>query len=139
MTNHEHLLALVDPSKRSGDSALEMADQTLKRGGRVTVLFLLSGPSARSLADFAASEGVGIGEAAEVYGAQIKQALGGADRVEVLTSYGDDLATTLPRVARSVAATSMVVPVSMTKERPVARFVFEADLPVTVVPNRRAA
>lgn len=139
MTNHEHLLAIVDPTKRSGDSTLRMADQTLKRGGRVTVLFLLSGPSSKSLADFAASEGVGLGEAAEVYGAQIKLTLGGAERVEVLTSHGDDLATTLPRVAKAVSATSMALPASMAKERPVARFVLDADLPVTVIPNGRAA
>ena len=55
MAKREHLLTLVEPTK-GGDATLDLAHNTVERGGDATVVMVITDRVRRDISDYAASE-----------------------------------------------------------------------------------
>ena len=66
MKTQEHIVAFVEPTL-DGESALEVAQETINSGGRVTVVVLVSRQTMSDVRDFAESEDLTVPDATAIY------------------------------------------------------------------------
>ena len=66
MKTQEHIVAFVEPTL-DGESALEVAQETINSGGRATVVVLVSRQTMGDVRDFAESEDLTVPDATEIY------------------------------------------------------------------------
>jgi hypothetical protein len=99
MNTDSNSLVMIDPSARSGESALDL----IELGERVTLFVMLSGPSASALEEFARIEGVSVSEAGDIYLEQVKGRLRDSGAlVSGLSASGD---YPIEEILEAVAAT----------------------------------
>ncbi len=137
--NTEHIVALVEPTV-DGESTLELAKQAVDRGGRATVVVLLTRATNDDIRNFAEAEDLTIPDAREIfierltdgYSAQLGE---GDAAVVALSSYSG---RSLMKSAQSAHATTIAMPQSMSKRfgwrSPIAR----SAVPVVISPPRAA-
>lgn len=136
--HREHLLVVVDPTTSDGEAGLAEAEAVLVSGGAVTLLTFLTGSPA--LRAFAQGEEVSIGEAGDIYLAQVAERLA-APSVGALSSLGADVAAELLGIVAGGGFSRVVVPASVAVRLPaaVADLASRAPIPVTITAGRTSA
>lgn len=137
MSNHEHILTFVEPTT-GGDATLELAHETVARGGSASVVMVITDRVRRDIQAYAASEDLGIGEAESIAVDQLRAQC--ADRVggspALATHYGP-LGSDLVRYVTS-ETTSIAIPERLVADKLVQRIVTYTGRPVVVAPGQRA-
>lgn len=141
MSNREHMIAVIDPTL-DAEPTLEMARETIRRGGKATLVVLLSADDRRTMQALAEGERMSIGDAEEIYIDRATNALvrsvGGTDTTAIVR-YRPSTARDLLATAEQLRATSMSVPASLVRHRKWRSALRSMPLPVYVAPALRAA
>jgi hypothetical protein len=138
MLDQHHVLVLLDPSSEAGERSLGYALEQLHPSPTTVTLFVaLSGATAQSLRDFAASEDIHVPEAADTYLDQLRRRTEHAGReLLVESSLGDDLAADIAEYSTRHLISAVVVPARVARLDPafVPRVATTLSIPVVVVP-----
>ena len=137
MNTQEHIVAFVEPTL-DGESALEVAQETINSGGRATVVVLVSRQTMSDVRDFAESENLTVPDATAIYfdrlAATYSSRLGNNQASAVVTEsaysgrYLFDVAT------RANPTTTIVMPQRLASRRAWRSFVGRSDVPVLITP-----
>ena len=136
--SHEHILAIVEPTI-GGDATLDLAHETLTRGGTASVVMVITDRVQRDISAFAASEELDRGDAEaralEQLRAHCLDRIGGEARLEThYGSIGSD-------VVRYITAdtTAIAIPARLASDKLIERIVAYSGRPVIVAPSLVAA
>lgn len=134
MANTEHLLTIVEPTT-GGDTTLDVARDVISRGGRASVVMVITDRVRRDIEAFAKAEGLDplAAEGIALHRLHERYSTGG----EVATHFGPLGAGLVQRLAAD--ATSIAIPEGLLSRRLVERVVAASGRPVIVAPARRAA
>ncbi len=137
MTRHEHILTIVEPTT-GGDATLDVARETVERGGTASVVMVITDRVRRDFGDFAESEEIALGEAEALALDQLRELcarrVGGSPTVA--THFGD-VAAGLRRYL-TTETTAIAVPDRLARSRWVRRLADRSGLRVTITPSRAA-
>jgi hypothetical protein len=136
MTDREHLLAIVEPSA-TGEAPLEIANDVVTRGGKATIVVLLTDEARNDFRRFADAqdldvshgEAVAVDRMIDVYTTRV----GGSDTDSMVT-HARASARDLLTMAADTDATSIAIPQQVARRRGVRKLVSEALVPVLVTP-----
>ena len=136
MTHREHLLAIVEPSA-TGEAPLEIANDVVTRGGKATIVVLLTDEARNDFRRFADAqdldvhhgEAVAVDRLIDVYTTRV----GGSDTDSVV-SHARTSALDLLAMAADTDATSIAIPQQVARRRGVRKLVSQAPVPVLVTP-----
>jgi hypothetical protein len=136
MTHREHLLTIVEPST-TGEAPLELANDLVARGGKATIVVLLTDEARADFRRFADAqdldlhhgEAVAIDRMLEVYTARV----GGSDTESIVTSARSS-ASDLLTMAADADATSIAIPQQLAGRRGARKLISESPVPVLVTP-----
>ena len=141
MPERNHVLVLLDPSSEVGERSLDYAlDQLHPSPTTITLFVALTGETAQSLRDFAASEEVRVPEAADAYLDQLRRRTEHAGReLLVESSLGHDLVADIGDYGTRHVISAVVVPARVARLDPalVPRIATLMNIPVVVVPSSR--
>lgn len=137
MSTNEHLFTIIEPAP-GGDSTLDVARQTIARGGSASVALVITPRVEQDIQDFAASEDIGSGQAETLaldqFLERYRQAIGGDPTIAVhYGTLGSDVLKHMPPNTTAIA-----VPANLAKDRIVERLAAYTGRPVIVAPARRA-
>ena len=141
MNTQEHIVAFVEPTL-DGESALEVAQETINRGGRATVVVLVSRQTMSDVRDFAESEDLTVPDATAIYfdrlAATYSSRLGNENASAVVTEsvYSGRY---LFDVAAQAQPTTIVMPQRLANRRGWRSFVGRSEVPVLITPPRAVA
>jgi hypothetical protein len=137
VANREHLLTIVEPSP-GGDSTLDLAHETVERGGTASVIMVITDRVQRDIRDFAQSENLHERDAEALaldrYREYCTTRVGGSPRVEV---HFGNLVTGVHNHL-TADTTGIAIPRRLSSLRRIRRFAARAHIPVFVTPNRAA-
>lgn len=137
MANSEHVLTIVEPTT-GGDATLDLAHQTVDRGGSARVVMVITDRVRRDIRDYAESEDLDRGVAEAQALEQLRQLcaarVGGSP--PVATHFGD--LRTLLADHLTADTTAIAVPERLADGRWIRRTAATTGIPVTVTPNRAA-
>ena len=136
MTHREHLLAIVEPSA-TGEAPLEIANDVVTRGGKATIVVLLTDEARNDFRRFADAqdldvhhgEAVAVDRLIDVYTTRV----GGSDTDSMVT-HARTSALDLLAMAADTDATSIAIPQQVARRRGVRKLVSQAPVPVLVTP-----
>ncbi|MDH4279873.1 MAG: hypothetical protein OEW83_17525 [Acidimicrobiia bacterium] len=133
MAKREHLLTLVEPTK-GGDATLDLAHNTVERGGDATVVMVITDRVRRDISDYAASENLdradAEGRALTQLDSYCRTRVGGSTNVE--TRYSGARTDVAKLVTPEI--TAIAVPDGLLGERAIGKLVKRTGLPVVVAP-----
>lgn len=140
MSNQEHVLGLID-SHPNSTAVLDVAHDVVERGGRATLVVVLSSDDRRHIRDLADAEDIGVPDATALYMDNITETYGAfvgkTATVTVLHAPSLD-----PRAAIATAAdegvTIVALPSSLAGTRQGRSAIGRTAVPVLVVPARAA-
>lgn len=140
MKTQEHIVAFVEPTL-DGESALEVAQETINSGGRATVVVLVSRQTMSDVRDFAESEDLTVPDAAIYFdrlAATYSSRLGNENASAVVTEsvYSG---RHLFDVAAQAQPTTIVMPQRLANRRGWRSFVGRSEVPVLITPPRAVA
>jgi len=139
MTESQHTVVLLDPSSEVGERSLEYALERLHpKPTEITLFVALTGVTARSLREYAASEEIDLPDAAQNYLDELRSRVESSDLpVSVVSSLGIDLAADIAGYGGDRTVGSVVVPARVARLDPgfVPRVATLMDIPVIVVPS----
>lgn len=138
MNNTEHMLTIIEPTG-GGDATVDIARDVVSRGGRASLLLVITDRVAREIGAFADSEDLNVleaeGTALRRLSDRFSEAIGGVDRTTThFGALGTELVT---HIAPDV--TSVAIPEGLLSSRLVERVVAYSGRPVVVAPARSAA
>ncbi len=135
MSHPEHLLTIVEPSP-GGDTTLDLARDTVARGGTATVLMVITDRVKRDIRNFAESEGLAIGEAEAIALEQLQTQC--QDRIGdvpwLVTKYGAIGSDVVQYVTADT--TAVAIPARLVTDKLVERIATYSGRPVIVAPYR---
>jgi hypothetical protein len=141
LSDREHIIAVIDPT-RDTEPTLEIARETVRRGGKATLVLLLGADDRRTMQALAEGARLSLGQAEEIYIDRATSALlrsvGGAGTTAIVR-YRPSTARDLLATAERLRATSLSVPASLVRQRQWRSALSNMPLPVYVTPARRAA
>jgi hypothetical protein len=141
MNTQEHVVAFVEPAL-DGESTLEVAQETIKSGGRATVVVLVSRRTMTDVRAFAESENLTVPDATAIYfdrlAATYSSRLGNDDATAVVTE-SVYAGRHLFDVATREHPTTIVVPQRLASRRGWRAFVGRSEVPVLITPTPAAA
>ena len=141
MNTQEHVVAFVEPTL-DGESALEVAQETVNEGGRATVVVLVSRQTMTDVRAFAESENLTVPDATAIYfdrlAATYSSKLGNEKASAVVTESAYS-GRYLFDVATRVEPTTIVVPQRLASRRGWRSFVGRSEVPVLITPTPAAA
>lgn len=133
MPTNEHLLTIIEPAP-GGDSALELARQTIARGGCASVVMIITPRVQRDIQAFAASEDLWKGDAEALaldqFREQCREATGGDPAIAV--HYGALGSEVVQYVTSDT--TAIAVPATLVSDKLVERLTAYSGRPVVVAP-----
>ncbi|MGB5167239.1 MAG: hypothetical protein WBO84_03090 [Acidimicrobiia bacterium] len=141
MKTQEHVVAFVEPTL-DGESALKIAQETVKDGGRATVVVLVSRQTMTDVRAFAESENLTVPDATAIYFDRLASTyasrLGneGASAVVTESVYSGRY---LFDVAARANPTTIVMPQRLANRRGWRSFVGRSHVPVLITPSVAAA
>lgn len=139
MKNQEHIVAVVDPTVNE-DSILDLAQEVVDRGGRVTVMVLASRDTVAGMTAFANSEDLTLPDGAEIYlerlAMQYTERFGGGEAEAILTEVGAS-GFVFATAARK-AATVVAMPQRLATKRSWRSSVSKSPVPVLIAPPKAA-
>ena len=141
MNTQEHVVAFVEPTL-DGESALEVAQETVNEGGRATVVVLVSRQTMTDVRAFAESENLTVPDATAIYfdrlAATYSSKLGNDEASAVVTESAYS-GRHLFEVAARVEPTTIVVPQRLASRGGWRSFVGRSDVPVLITPSAAVA
>ncbi|MDH3302135.1 MAG: hypothetical protein OES24_16680 [Acidimicrobiia bacterium] len=133
MAKREHLLTLVEPTK-GGDATLDLAHDTVERGGDATVVMVVTDRVRRDIDAYASSENL---DRADAEGRALNQLdnycrtrVGGS--TNVVTRYSSPRTNVAELVTPEI--TAIAVPEGLIGQRAIGKLVKRTGLPVVVTP-----
>ncbi len=137
MSTREHLLTIVEPTT-GGDGTLGIARETVARGGRATVVMVITDRVQRDIREFADSEDIGRYEAESLALDQLRthcsERIGGPAHVEIrFGPIGSDVVNHV-----TADTTAIAVPASLVDNRLAERLAEYSGRPVIVTPSQLA-
>lgn len=133
-TTPEHLLTVVEPIP-GGDESLELAHDTVERGGQASVVMLITKRVRRHIDDYARAENLDLGHA-EVLA---------LDQLERMCT--ERIGADVPITAEfhrfndrnlTAGVTAIAVPERLVRDRSIRRLARRAGVPVVVAPHSSA-
>ena len=140
MKTKEHMIAVVEPT-RDGESTIDLAQEVVDRGGRATVLVVMTRRTTGDSLAFAEAEDLRIPDAREIYFERLAQAYSSRfEGHEVATIVIDrpDPSRVAFDTADKIAATSVAIPQRLANRRRWRASVARAHLPVLIAPAAAA-
>lgn len=141
MSNNEHMVAIID-RMFDAEAGLQPARETIQRGGKATLVLLLTTEDRRRIAALADGARLSIGEAEEIYVNRIKDEYLegiGDSRTRVIVRNRPSGARDLLATAQWMRATSMSLPTSLVGHRKWRSALTGTPMRVFVTPVTRAA
>jgi hypothetical protein len=140
MKNQEHIVAVVDPSVNE-DSTLDLAQQVVDRGGRVTVMVLASRDTVAGMTAFASSEDLTLPDGAEIYlerlAMQYTERFRGQEAAATILTGADASGFVFATAARN-GATVLAMPQWLATKRSWRTSVAKSQVPVLIAPPKAA-
>lgn len=140
MKNQEHIVAVVDPTVEE-DSTLDLAQEVVDRGGRVTVMVLASRDTVAGMTAFAKSEDLTVPDGAEIYlerlAMQYTERFGGHEAAATILTSADASGFVFATAARN-AATVVAMPQRLAGRRGWRTSVAKSQVPVLIAPPKAA-
>ncbi|HZJ48179.1 MAG TPA: hypothetical protein VFD97_03975 [Acidimicrobiia bacterium] len=140
MKTQEHIVAVVEPS-RDGEATLEFATEVVGRGGRATVIVLVTHKTMRDIRDFAESENLTVPDASEIYFERLAgtyaSRIGSRDTSAILTESASS-GRMVFETAASAHPTTIVMPQRLANRRSWRASVARSLVPVVIAPPAAA-
>lgn len=137
MTKYEHMLTIVEPTP-GGDSTLDLAHETVERGGSASVVMVITDRVQRDIRDFAQSEnldrGVAQAQALDQLAELCVGRIGGSPHVA--THFGDVAQALRQHVTADT--TVIAVPERLAAGRRLRRLASKSGIPMVISPKRAA-
>ena len=134
------MIAVVEPTLNDA-TTIDLAKQVVDRGGRATVVVLLSRETKAAVAEFAESENLTFPDAHEIYlerlAASYSAHFGDHKAATIITDRSDANRFVFDAAARR-AATSVAVPQRLISRRNWKSSVARSQIPVLIAPARAA-
>ena len=135
MNNHEHIVAIIQPTGRD-DSTVDIARDVVANGGTATVIMLITDRVRKDIRDFAAAENLSVGEAEAIaldrLSADYVASIGAGQTDVVVSNVPDAQSQTL------VNATKIAVGQDALSRHALNQLVSRATVPVIVTSPRAA-
>lgn len=135
MSKHEHLLTIVEPTP-GGDTTLDLANETVARGGTASVVMVVTDRVVRDIRAYATAEGLGVGEAEAIALDQLRSQCN--DRIggtRCLMTHTGPLGNDVVKYV-TASTTAIAIPGRLVTDKLVERLATKTGLPVIVAPNR---
>jgi MinD superfamily P-loop ATPase len=140
MTTQEHIVAVVEPC-RDGEATLEFATEVVARGGRATVIVLVTNKTMKDIRDFAESENLTVPDASEIYFERLAgtyaSRIGSRDTSAILTESAFS-GRTVFETAANARPTTIVMPQRFANRRGWRASVARSSVPVVIAPPAAA-
>lgn len=141
MKTQEHIVAVVEPT-RDGEATLDIAQEVIERGGRATVVVLVTRKTMSDISAFAESENLTVPDASEIYFERLAEMyasrIGSPDTSAVVTQ-GASSSRVVFETAASVRPTSIAMPQRFANRRGWRASVARSKVPVLIAPAVTAA
>jgi len=140
MKTQEHIVAVVEPT-RDGEATLDIAREVVMRGGRATVVVLVTRQTMSDIRDFAEAENLTFPDAREIFierlAAMYSSRVGGPD-TSAIVAQGDYSGRTVFTSATSARSTTIAMPQGLAKRRGWRVSVARSQVPVLIAPPTAA-
>jgi hypothetical protein len=140
MKTREHIVAVVEPT-RDGESTIELAQEVVDRGGRATVVVLITKHTRENISAFAHSEAMTYADAEEIYLERLADfytsRLGDEAAAAIVTDDAHPSQVVFNTASRS-AATSVAMPQRLATRRGWKAAVARSIVPVLIAPPTAA-
>lgn len=140
MKTQEHILAIVEPT-RDGEVTIDLAQDVVDRGGRATVVVLITQDTETHISAFAEAESLTFPDAKEIYIERIADfytsRLGDADAATLVTDNPHPSQVVFNAASRS-AATTVAMPQRLAARRSWKTAVARSRVPVLIAPAKAA-
>ncbi len=124
-------IVLLDPTSPDGETALDLLESV---DDHVALVVLLSGPSARSLREFAAVERIDVGTAGWIYLDQVIDRLAyTGHHVQAITASGPDVVAELADIAATTTTRRVLLPATFAGDGNTTRAALTARISAPVV------
>ncbi len=141
MKTQEHIVAVVEPT-RDGEATLDIAQEVVQRGGRATVVVLVTRKTMSDIRSFAESESLTVPDASEIYFERLAEMyasrIGSPDTSAVVTESASS-GRVVFETATSARPTSIAVPQRFANRRGWRASVARSHVPVLIAPATPAA
>lgn len=141
MKTQEHIVAVVEPT-RDGEVTLDIAQQVVNRGGRATVVVVITHKTMSDIRAFAKSESLTVPDASEIYFERLAETyasrVGSPDTSAVVTESASS-GRVVFETAASVRPTSIAMPQRLANRRGWRASVARSQVPVLIAPRVSAA
>ncbi len=141
MKMQEHIVAVVEPT-RDGEATLDIAQEVVQRGGRATVVVLVTRKTMSDIRSFAESESLTVPDASEIYFERLAETyasrIGSPDTSAVVTESASS-GRVVFETAASVRPTSIAMPQRLANRRGWRASVARSQVPVLIAPPVSAA
>ncbi len=141
MKTQEHIVAVVEPT-RDGEATLDIAQEVVRRGGRATVVVLVTRKTMSDIRAFADSESLTVPDASEIYferlAATYASRVGSPDTAAVVTESASSSRVVF-ETAASARPTSIVMPQRLANRRGWRASIARSQVPVLIAPPSIAA
>jgi len=141
MKPQEHIVAIVEPN-RDGEATIDIARDVVDRGGRATVVMLLTHKTMSDISDFAASENLTVPDASEIYLDRLAETyaarIGSPDTSAVMTG-NPSSGRTVFETAERIRSTTVAMPQRIAKRRGWRSSVARSQVPVLIAPTTPVA
>jgi MinD superfamily P-loop ATPase len=141
MKTQEHIVAVVEPT-RDGEATLDIANEVVNRGGRATIVVLVTRKTMSDIRAFAESENLTVPDASEIYFERLAETyssrVGSPDASAVVTESASS-GRTVFETAASVRPTTIVMPQRLANRRGWRSSVARSQVPVLIAPSTAAA
>lgn len=135
MTKKEHLLTIIEPIP-GGDTTLDLAHETVARGGTVTVVVFLTDRVERDIRHYAETAGISVREAEAITVRRLRTQC--QDRIGDVQLDSTRRGSVSSDVVQYITAdtTAVAIPASLVSDKLVERIATYSGRPVIVAPYR---
>lgn len=140
MTSQEHVVAVFEPTL-DGETTIDLARQVVDRGGRATVVVLLTRDTLNEIAGFAEVEGMTFPDAREIYSARLAESystLFGGETTNTIFTESTHANRIVFEIAATDGATSVAMPQRLVAKRGWKTSVVRSQVPVLIAPKAAA-
>jgi len=140
MTSNEHIVAVVEPT-HDGETTLDIAHEVAGRGGKATVLIMLTAATMNDVRAFAAAENIGFGDALEIFRDRLSETYAarvGGNATSTIVAEGEPVGRSVFDAATDVRATIIAVPQKLARSRSWRGPVGRSRVPVVIAPPAAA-
>ncbi len=140
MNPQEHVVAVVEPTL-DGETTINLARQVLDRGGRATVVVLLTRETLNEIAGFAEAEHMTFPDAREVYRERLAESYSdvfGGETTNTIFTENLRANRLVFDIAATDGATSVAMPQRLVAKRGWKTSVVRSQIPVLIAPPAAA-